>query len=109
MLKLRNVCKYYKEGKNKKLILDNINLDFKSHELVFILGASGSGKSTLLNIIAGNLRNDTGDILLNNIVISKYSEKKLNNYRNNTIGYIYERKCLYYGRSKENDCYPISN
>ena len=52
MLKLRNVTKSYKFGNNKARVLDNINIDFKKGELVFILGKSGSGKSTLLNVIA---------------------------------------------------------
>ena len=90
MLKLKNVCKYYKIGKEKKVILDNINIDFKDRELVFILGSSGSGKSTLLNIIAGNLKCDSGEVLLDDICISKLREKELNNYRNNTIGNIFQ-------------------
>ena len=90
MLKLINVCKEYKNGKNKYLILDNINLSFNTKGLVFILGPSGSGKSTLLNIIAGNLKCDRGGVWLGNKCISKLSSRCLNNYRSNIIGNIFQ-------------------
>ena len=90
MLKLKKVCKYYQVGKNKKVVLDNITLDFKDHELVFILGASGSGKSTLLNIIGGNLRCDSGEIWLDGDCISNYTDKELDKYRGMIIGNIFQ-------------------
>lgn len=90
MLKLRNICKYYWYGKNKKIVLDNINMDFTTNEMVFIVGKSGSGKSTLLNIIASNLKSDAGCIYLDGKCISNSSEKYLNFYRNNMVGYIYQ-------------------
>lgn len=90
MLKLKKVCKYYQVGKNKKLVLDNITLDFKDRELVFILGASGSGKSTLLNIIGGNLRCDSGDIWLDGDCVSNYNEHELDRYRSTIIGNIFQ-------------------
>ena len=90
MLKLKKVCKYYIIGKNKKQVLDNITLDFKDRELVFILGASGSGKSTLLNIIGGNLKCDSGEIWLDGECISNYSDKELDHYRSLVIGNIFQ-------------------
>lgn len=90
MLKLINICKSFKYGKNKNIVLDNINLDFKKKELVFILGSSGSGKSTLLNIIGGLLEPDSGNILLDDKDVTKFNNKTLNYYRNNMIGFIYQ-------------------
>ena len=90
MLKLINVCKSYKYGKNKFSVLDNINLDFKKNELVFILGKSGSGKSTLINIIGGLLEIDYGSILLDDKDITKFNNNMLCNYRNNMIGNIFQ-------------------
>lgn len=90
MLKLINICKSYKFGKNKFLVLDNINIDFKKHEMVFILGKSGSGKSTLLNIIGGMLEVDSGKIMLDERDITKLNNNMLCNYRNNMIGYIFQ-------------------
>lgn len=90
MLKLINICKNYKCGKNKISVLDNINLDFKKKELVFILGKSGSGKSTLLNIIGGIIKPSSGDVMLDNKNITKFNSNMLSYYRNNMIGYIFQ-------------------
>ena len=90
MLKLKNVCKCYKAGEEKKIILDNVNLDFKNRELVFILGASGSGKSTLLNIIGGNLKCDSGEIWLDGECISDYNDQEYDRYRSLVIGNIFQ-------------------
>ena len=38
MLRLRNVVKSYTNGRNKTVVLNDVNLDFKKNELVFILG-----------------------------------------------------------------------
>ena len=90
MLKLKNVCKYYKVGEEKKIILNNINLDFKNRELVFILGASGSGKSTLLNIIGGNLKCDSGEVWLDGECISDYNDYEYDKYRSLVVGNIFQ-------------------
>lgn len=90
MLKLEKICKSYKVGDKKQVVLDNITLDFKKRELVFILGASGSGKSTLLNIIAGNLRADSGEIWLDNLCVNEIEDEVFNNYRTSMIGQIFQ-------------------
>lgn len=90
MLRLIDVCKSFKFGKSKTLVLDRVNLDFKKNELVFILGKSGSGKSTLLNIIGGLLEIDSGRVLLDDKDITKFSNSMLCNYRNNMIGNIFQ-------------------
>ena len=57
-------------------------------ELVYIKGKSGSGKSTLLNLIAGLLRPDSGSVNFNGVDISTYSDEKISEYRNVSIGYV---------------------
>ena len=90
MLRLIDVCKSFKFGKNKELVLDKINLDFKKSELVFILGKSGSGKSTLLNIIGGLLEIDSGKVMLDDVDITKFNNNMLCNYRNNMVGFVFQ-------------------
>lgn len=65
-LSLKNINKSYSE-KNK--IFSNFNLDIEEGSFVSILGASGSGKSTILNLIAGFIKPDSGQILLNGVDI----------------------------------------
>lgn len=90
MLRIENVSKYYKYGKNKKVILDKVNINLGRSGMVAIIGASGSGKSTLLNIIAGSLRSDEGKVIVGDKDIQKLSEKEINYYRNKVVGYIYQ-------------------
>ena len=49
MLKLENITKKFQET----TVLDGINLEIETGEIVSILGQSGSGKTTLLNLILG--------------------------------------------------------
>ena len=90
MLRLINVCKSYKCGKDRDVVLDNINVDFKKKELVFILGKSGTGKSTLLNIIGGIIDVDSGKVMLDDREITNFDNKMLCNYRNNMVGFIFQ-------------------
>ena len=90
MLRLINICKSYKCGKSREVILDNVNINFKKNELVFILGSSGSGKSTLLNVIGGLLEVDSGKIMLDDRDITKFNNNMLCNYRNNMVGFIFQ-------------------
>ena len=90
MLRIENVSKYYKYGKNRKVILDKVNISLGRSGMAAIIGASGSGKSTLLNIIAGSLRSDEGKVIVEDKDIQKLGEKEINYYRNKVVGYIYQ-------------------
>ena len=48
-----------------KTILKDINISLNDGELVCLLGVSGGGKTTLFNVIAGLLRPQEGQVLLN--------------------------------------------
>ena len=66
-LAIRNLTKVF----DSKTVLDSLELDLKSRELLAILGSSGAGKSTLLRLIAGFEEPDQGEITLSGEVISK--------------------------------------
>lgn len=72
MLELKKLNKSY-EG---KIILDNINLDIKSGEIIAILGPSGCGKTTLINLILGITQPNSGKIIFNNIDITNLPMEK---------------------------------
>lgn len=89
MIHLRDINKTYDNGQPLH-VLKGINLDIEKGEFVSIMGASGSGKSTLLNIL-GILDNyDSGEYLLNDVLIKDLSETKSAAYRNNMIGFIFQ-------------------
>jgi putative ABC transport system ATP-binding protein len=89
MIHLRDINKTYDNGQPLH-VLKGINLDIEKGEFVSIMGASGSGKSTLLNIL-GILDNyDSGEYILNDVLIKDLSETKSAAYRNNMIGFIFQ-------------------
>ena len=61
---------------NDTLALDNININIEKGEIVALIGPSGSGKSTLMNLITGTIKQDSGEILVDNFEISKFSNKE---------------------------------
>lgn len=71
---LENVTFHYNGPRSMK-ILDNINLVIKKKQVTAIVGTSGSGKTTLLKLLLGFYPPTTGNILLGNIPLNRYSEK----------------------------------
>jgi ABC transport system ATP-binding/permease protein len=61
--------------KSGRAAIQNVNLAEREGKLVGIMGASGSGKSTLLNILNGNEKPSSGQVLVNGIDIHKHPEK----------------------------------
>jgi len=89
ILALKNITKSFKNG-DYSFSLKEINLSFSSPSLVAIIGKSGSGKSTLGNLIGAILTPDEGQIYFNGEIIDKSSSKKLAEYRNQHIGFVFQ-------------------
>ncbi|WP_294342598.1 ABC transporter ATP-binding protein/permease [uncultured Clostridium sp.] len=91
LLKLKNINKRYTlDNKETFHVLKDINVSFSKGELVSIIGESGSGKSTLMNLIGGLDSNFEGELFVNDKDINKFSEKELDRYRKNTIGFVFQ-------------------
>jgi len=90
VLKLKNITKDYLAGDSKVEALKGINLEFRENEFVSILGQSGCGKTTLLNIIGGLDRYTDGDLFINGKSTKLYKDRDWDNYRNHTIGFIFQ-------------------
>ena len=93
MLKVRNINKTYK-GKIEFKALHNISFELPEKGLFAILGPSGCGKTTLLNIIGGMDSDFEGSIMIDNRVIDAKSKNKINDYRKDTIGFIFQHAVL---------------
>ena len=76
--------------KNQYSVLKNISLKIYKGEFIAITGASGSGKSTLLNILSGLDSPSSGEIRYHSKTISSFSDNALSNFRNQTIGFIFQ-------------------
>lgn len=73
MLNIKNVSKIFNNNKKTLKALQNTNLVINKQEIVSLVGQSGCGKSTLLRIIAGLEKTSSGQIKLNNKIITKPS------------------------------------
>jgi len=82
------------EGINKSYdslqVLKGINLEIKKSEIVSIVGASGAGKSTLLHILGSLDQADSGKVWIEDTEISKLKQKKLAEFRNHKIGFVFQ-------------------
>jgi ABC-type bacteriocin/lantibiotic exporter with double-glycine peptidase domain len=69
-LELKNICFAY----DKENILKNLNLKIKKNEYLIIKGISGSGKSTLIEILVGLINPNSGEILIDDVKLSKLNK-----------------------------------
>ena len=90
MIQINNVYKNYNTKKTKIEVLKNVNLKIKEGEFISILGPSGSGKSTLLNLIGGLDLPNSGSVLVDKLEITKLNDKRLANFRNRTVGFVFQ-------------------
>lgn len=63
VLELRHVNAYYREGRQKKQVLEDVSFTLYEGEIVGLVGESGSGKSTLCKCILGLLKEYEGEIV----------------------------------------------
>ena len=73
MLNIENVSKIFKNNHKTLKALQDTSLVINKQEIVSLVGQSGCGKSTLLRIIAGLEKTSSGQIKLNNKIITKPS------------------------------------
>ena len=72
MLKIENVYKTFNPGTiNEKKALNGINLVLNEGDFVTVIGGNGAGKSTMLNMIAGVYQVDQGQILIDEVNVTK--------------------------------------
>lgn len=90
ILSVENIEKYYGNKENITKAIDNINFKVDEGEFVGIMGPSGSGKTTLLNCISTIDKVSNGNIIINNQDITKLKSKKLDNFRRNELGFIFQ-------------------
>lgn len=88
-------------------MLKGVSLHIQASEVVSVVGASGAGKSTLLHIL-GTLDNaDSGEVIINGTLVNKLKDKKLAEFRNKNIGFVFQfHHLLPEFNALENVCIP---
>ncbi len=93
----------FRYSADKKPIFENFNISIPINELTCITGKSGIGKSTLLDLLLGLISPQSGQLLLDNNILTT------NNIRQwqNNIGYVPQHIQLLEASVIENICFGI--
>lgn len=86
MIKIENITKSFGDLQ----VLKGIDLEVKKGEIVSIVGPSGAGKTTLLMIMGTLEKGDTGKIYIDNNELSELNDKRLSDFRNKNIGFVFQ-------------------
>ncbi|MCX7911590.1 MAG: ABC transporter ATP-binding protein [Dehalococcoidales bacterium] len=90
MIRLENITKTYRMGKQELTVLSGISLEVQKGELVAIMGPSGSGKTTLLNIIGCLDSPTSGKYVLDGREVSQLKGSELAEVRGRKIGFVFQ-------------------
>ncbi|MBR6101019.1 MAG: ABC transporter ATP-binding protein [Ruminococcus sp.] len=94
LLELKDICKAYQDGSEKRLILENISLSVEAGEFAAVVGPSGSGKSTLLSVAGLLLTPDSGSILIAGKDVTSASKRERTGIRRRQIGFVFQNHNL---------------
>ena len=90
VLEVKDIEKYFGNKGNVSKAIDHISFEVKQGEFVGIMGPSGSGKTTLLNCISTIDNVTTGQIHINGQDITKLKAGKLEKFRRDELGFIFQ-------------------
>lgn len=86
MIDIKNITKSF----GSLQVLKGIDLHIDKGEVVSIVGPSGAGKTTLLQIIGTLDKPDTGSVYVDGIDVTSLSSKKLSDFRNQHLGFVFQ-------------------
>jgi lipoprotein-releasing system ATP-binding protein len=84
------LTKSYRKGKNVVPVLGGVDFEVEHGEFVAIVGSSGSGKSTLLHVLGLLDEPDSGMVRLEGVRIDDRPDRKREEMRNRTFGFIFQ-------------------
>ena len=96
---------YFKYQKSDKFILEQFNFTINAGEKIGIIGPSGSGKSTIIKLLMNIIKQQQGNIYIDNMNINVYNNKWLKN----RIGYISQEIVLFSDTIFNNIIYGLNN
>lgn len=103
MIKIQNVYKLYGDS----VVLNNVSLSIEKSEFVFFVGPNGAGKSTLLKMLYREIMPSKGEVLINNVNITKIKSKNIPMLRRGTGVIFQDYKLLKYKTVYENVAFAL--
>ncbi len=90
LIELTEVTKKYRVGEQEIRALDGVDLRIEQGEYCAIIGPSGSGKSTLMHLLGCLDTPTTGRVMIDGVDVSKASDDRLAEMRNEKIGFVFQ-------------------
>jgi lipoprotein-releasing system ATP-binding protein len=94
LIETRDLRKSYGAGSVEITVLSGVNVTVESGELIAVVGPSGAGKSTFLHLLAALDTPTSGTVYFGGKAIDSFQENELANYRNRSIGFVWQRHHL---------------
>ena len=91
MLSVTDVVKTFNSGDRTIKPVNGVSFSLEQGTFAAILGKSGSGKSTLLSLLGALDKASSGDVVVDEVNISKLPDRKLTAYRLDDIGFVFQQ------------------
>jgi lipoprotein-releasing system ATP-binding protein len=89
VLEARSISKFFHDPKTVQVLTD-VSFQISSGEFTSVIGKSGCGKSTLLYILSTMDTDYEGELLIDNILLTKKKANYLAKIRNEKIGFVFQ-------------------
>ncbi|WP_295239143.1 ATP-binding cassette domain-containing protein [Veillonella sp.] len=90
MIRIEHLLHQFPDGETMNTVLELPRFSAPTGSQWCITGVSGSGKSTLLQCIAGLLQPTTGQLQVNELMLTEATAKELDIWRGKEVGYIFQ-------------------
>jgi putative ABC transport system ATP-binding protein len=90
LVRIRELWKVFGEGETRVEAVRGVDLELARGEVVLVMGPSGSGKTTLLSMLGGLLRPSSGELWVDDVDITRLSERELAGFRAHRFGFIFQ-------------------
>lgn len=90
VVSISGLNKGYKVGGERIYAVKDVTMSIHKGEFLAIVGSSGSGKSTLLQLIGGLDKPTSGTVTVDGVRLDKMSDRKLSQFRNRAIGFVFQ-------------------
>jgi len=94
LIETRDLRKSYGAGAAEITVLAGVNVSVEPGKLIAVVGPSGAGKSTFLHLLAALDTPTSGTVYFEGKAIDLFRESELANYRNRSIGFVWQRHHL---------------
>ena len=90
LLEGKNLRKTYGFDDNRVDAIKNLSIEIEEGSFVAVVGRSGSGKSTLLHVLAGLVKPNTGEVLLEGQSLYDLNDDTLTRLRRRRMGFVFQ-------------------